>query len=90
MEVLPSTSVTGIEIQCRGLWNYGSKRDFCRCFGKFWHGKNAFGVEITEVDAILAITSVNQEKNSERRRENYGSNGGFAGYFRNRQGNSMP
>ena len=70
--------------------NYGSNGGFVGYFGKFWHGKNAVGVEITEVDAILAFTSVNQEKNSERRRENYGSNGGFAGYFRNRQGNSMP
>ena len=66
MEVLPVTSATGIEIQCRKFWNYGSKRDFCRYFGKFWHGKNAVGIEITEVDAILAVTLVNQEKNSER------------------------
>ena len=83
MEALPVTSVTSIEIQCRKFWNYGSKRDFCRYFGKFWIGKNAVRAEITEVDAILAFTSVNQEKNSERRRENYGSNEGFAGYFRN-------
>ena len=51
--------------------------------------KKAVGVEITEVDVILAFTSVNQEKNSERRRKNYGSNEGFAGYFRNSQGKSM-
>ena len=81
MEVLPVTSVTGIEIQCRKFWNYGSKRDFCRYFGKFWHGKNAVGIEITEVDAILAFTSVNQDKNSERQWEIYGSNGGFCIYF---------
>ena len=81
MKVLPATSVTRIEIQCRELRIYGSNEGFAGYFGKFWHGKNAVGIEITEVDAILAFTSVNPDKNSEREQEIYGSKQGFCRCF---------